>query len=338
MEKLVTFCVPSYNSEEYLFHALDSLIPGGDDIEVLIIDDGSKDGTLEIAKDYEKRYPAIFKAVHQENKGHGGAINTALSLAKGKYFMVVDSDDWVSAKGLISLLDCIKKTTVPDLIILPYMYRHSYDSEEGRLIRYNMFIKPGVICSWNKVKRFDASRNLTLHSAVYKLSVLKEAKVVLPEHCFYEDNYFIYAPLPYVKKLIYLDAPLYKYLLGREGQSMQTANLVKRSENLTRVARLAFNSTDLRALKKTNKRLYRLMKHQLIMMVASPLLYISLKDKEECKKEKAEFISSMKQDNPKQYRMLRRHSYVYFPSCNNSFGSASAKFMLWAVRKYGMID
>ena len=338
MKKLLTFCVPSYNSEAYLSHALDSLIPGGDKLEVLIIDDGSKDKTLEIAKDYEKRYPDIFKAIHQENKGHGGAINTALSYATGDYFKVLDSDDWVDEKGLFALLDCIEKTQEPDLILMPYMYRHSYDSEEGRLITYNHSVKPGVICTWKNVKRFGSSRNLTLHSVVYKTAMLHEAKIVLPEHCFYEDNYFIYAPLPHVKKLIYIEVPMYKYLLGREGQSMQTKNLVKRNENLIRVASLAFNSVDLKALKKTDKYLYRLMKHQLAMMVCSPLLYTSLKEKKVSKQEKAAFIASLKSDNLKQYRLLRQHPLVYFPSHNNSFGKASAKVMLWAVRKYGMIN
>ena len=338
MEKLLTFCVPSYNSEAYLSHALDSLIVGGDSLEVLIIDDGSKDKTLEIAKDYEKRYPDIFKAIHQENKGHGGAINTALSYATGDYFMVLDSDDWVDEKGLHALFECIKKTKEPELILMPYMYRHSYDSEEGRLIRYNHSMKPGVICTWRNVKKFGSSRNLTLHSVIYKTSMLREANIVLPEHCFYEDNYFIYAPLPHVKKLIYIDVPMYKYLLGREGQSMQTETLMKRNENLIRAASLAFNSVDLKNLKKENKYLYRLMKHQLVMMVSSPLLYTSLKEKKISKQEKAAFIASMKSDNLKQYHLLRRHPYVYFPSCNNSFGKASAKVMLWAIRKYGMID
>ncbi len=338
MEKLLTFCVPSYNSEAYLSHALDSLICRGSKLEVLIIDDGSKDKTLEIAKDYERRYPDIFKAIHQENKGHGGAINTALSYATGAYFMVLDSDDWVDEKGLHALLECIEKTKEADLILLPYMYRHSYGSEEGRLIRYNHSVKPGILCTWESVKRFGSSRNLTLHSVVYKTSMLHEAKIVLPEHCFYEDNYFIYASLPHVKKLLYIDVPMYKYLLGREGQSMQTANLVKRSENLVHAASLAFGSVDLRSLKKTNKHLYRLMKHQLVMMVCSSLLYTSLKEKKASKQEKAAFIALMKSGNLRQYHTLRRHPYIYFPSCNNFFGKVSAKVMLWTVRKYGMID
>ena len=337
--KLITFCVPSYNSQDYLYHALDSLIPGGDEIEVLIIDDGSKDNTLAIAKDYEKRYPNIFKAVHQENKGHGGAINTAMSLATGTYFKVLDSDDWVKEDGLKALLDFLRSNQEADLILMPYTYRRSYDEkEEGRLIKYNFFVKPNQIVGWNGVKRFDASHNFTLHSVVYRLGTLKESGIVLPEHCFYEDNYLIYAPLPFVKKLVYLDTPLYQYLLGRDGQSMQTSNLIKRNENLMRVAELAFNTLDLKSIKKSNNRLYYLMRHQLVMMVTSPLLYTSFKEKSVSKKEKAGFISALKKDNPKQWRMLRFHPHVFWPAFNNWLGKLSSMFMLWVIRKFGAIN
>ncbi len=338
MDKLITFCVPSYNSESYLAHALDSLLPGGEKIEVLIIDDGSSDKTLSIAQDYERRYPDIFKAVHQENKGHGGAINTALSLSRGLYFKVLDSDDWVDENGLKALLRYISTSNEADLIILPYVYRHSYIASEGRIVRYDRFIKPNEICSWEKVKRFDSAHNLTLHSVVYKTSILKESNLVLPEHCFYEDNYFIYAPLPLVKKLLYIDAPFYQYLLGREGQSMQTKNIVKRSDNLAKIARLAFNAVDLASLRRTNKSLYRILRHQLVMMLSSYLLFVSLKDKTICRKEKGSFIELLKKDNKKRYGMLSRHPYIFFSSQNNKLGESSAKFMLWAIRKYGAIN
>ncbi len=341
-EKLITFCIPSYNSQAYLHYALDSLIPGGEKIEVLIIDDGSKDDTLKIAKEYEEKYPNIFKAVHQENKGHGGAINTALGLATGKYFKVLDSDDWVNKEGLEHLLEYIECLQVGydiDLILMPYRYVHSYDEEGlGRLIKYDSFITPNKVIDWSGVTRFDYSHNFTLHSVIYKTAMLRECGIVLPEHCFYEDNYFIYAPLTYVKHLIYLDKEFYQYLLGRDGQSMQTANLIKRTENLERVAKLAFESVDLLKMKKENKHLFYILRHQLCMMVTSPLMYASFKDKATSKKEKKEFKDSLKKSNPKQYKMIIRRFQVYGPSLNNWIGKLDSKFILWVVRKYGSIN
>ncbi len=337
--KLITFCVPSYNSEAYLYRALDSLIVGGEEIEVLIIDDGSKDSTLEIAKDYERRYPHIFKAIHQNNKGHGGAINTALELASGKYFKVLDSDDWVKENGLKELLKTIRNNNDLDLIIMPYTYRHGENLIEGRTIRYNHSIKPNKVVSWKNVRRFNAQTNLTLHSVIYRTSLLREEiNLILPEHTFYEDNYMIYAPLSHVNKIIYIDEPLYQYLLGREGQSMQTSIIIKRSSDLIRVSFLAFQATDLSLLKKTNYSLYKIMKHQLVMMTISALMYVSLKDEKTAQKEKGDFISLLKEENKKQYSLLHRTPYIFWSSFNNWLGKASSCFMLWVIRKFGAIN
>ena len=100
MDKLLSFAIPCYNSAEYMEHCINTVIAGGDEVEVIIVDDGStKDNTYEIAKRYEQEYPEIVKAVHQENGGHGDAVNTGLKHATGKFFKVVDSDDWVDSKS-----------------------------------------------------------------------------------------------------------------------------------------------------------------------------------------------------------------------------------------------
>lgn len=103
--KLLTFAIPCYNSQDYMEHCIDSILPGGEDIEILIIDDGSKDRTAEIADDYERRYPGIVRAIHQENGGHGEAVNAGIRNATGLYFKVVDSDDWVDADAYKKILE-----------------------------------------------------------------------------------------------------------------------------------------------------------------------------------------------------------------------------------------
>ena len=106
--KLLTVAIPSYNSEEYLERAVNSLLGMGEDIEVLIINDGSTDRTAEIADRYEKQYPEIVKAVHKENGGHGSGVNVGLSLAKGLYFKVLDSDDWFDKEALRKVLKTLR--------------------------------------------------------------------------------------------------------------------------------------------------------------------------------------------------------------------------------------
>ena len=126
--KYISFVVPCYNSEAYMENCIESLLIGGEDVEIIIIDDGSKDKTGKIADKYQKKYPKIVKAIHQENGGHGAGIMTGLSVATGKYFKVVDSDDWVDKKAYKTLLKKIKKID-SDLIIMNYVYTYT----DGRI-------------------------------------------------------------------------------------------------------------------------------------------------------------------------------------------------------------
>ena len=125
--KLLTIAVPCYNSEAYMRKCIESLLVGGEDVEILIVDDGStKDRTPEIADEYAEKYPTIVRAIHQENKGHGGAVNTGIANATGLYYKVVDSDDWVDAeayKKILRTLDSIiRGPQTVDVLFSNYVY------------------------------------------------------------------------------------------------------------------------------------------------------------------------------------------------------------------------
>ena len=124
--KILSIAVPCYNSQDYMEHCVDSLLKGGEDVEILIIDDGSKDATAEIADNYAKKYPSIVKAIHQENGGHGEAVNTGIRNASGLYFKVVDSDDWVEESAYLQILDKLKEliggSQVLDMFISNFVY------------------------------------------------------------------------------------------------------------------------------------------------------------------------------------------------------------------------
>ncbi|MDE6292221.1 MAG: glycosyltransferase, partial [Bacilli bacterium] len=207
--KYISFVVPCYNSEAYMEHCIDTLLIGKDDVEIIIVDDGSKDNTGKIADDYQKKYPSIVKAVHQKNGGHGAGIEKGLKLASGKYFKVVDSDDWVDKKAYKTLLKKIKHID-SDLIVMNYVYSYT-DGRKDQTISFKNIFKADKEMTWDGIGHFKVNQYLSLHSMMYKKSLLDECKIKLPKHVFYEDNLFIYWPLPKTKTIYYMDLDFYRY-------------------------------------------------------------------------------------------------------------------------------
>lgn len=307
-KKLITFCVPSYNSEEYLHYALDSLI-GHEEAEVLIIDDGSKDGTLAIAQEYQERYPEIFKAIHQENKGHGGAINTAVSLATGEYFKVLDSDDWVDKGAYDKLIDFLKNQKndrKSDLILMDYVYQQGRDNPTTR-IGFRFYFPTNEVVELSQMRNhMRLQDNVTLHSAIYRLAVIKESGVTLPEHCSYEDNYFVYAPMGLIKTVAYIPEPLYQYLIGRDGQSMTRETCIRKYHDFVRCGELIFRCFDVMKFEETDKKRYRLMRHHLILSMIFLVIYPQLNGDPKAIEEMNEAMKRCEENNPKQYAMVVR--------------------------------
>ena len=284
-EKMISFVVPSYNSEDYLDVCVESLVKGGEDVEVIVVNDGSTDRTHEIAKSYETKYPDIVRVIDQENGGHGEAINSGLKVAEGLYFKVVDSDDWVDEHALSSVLNRLKrfeKEGGVDLLVTNYVYVNSKKNKR-RTIRYQNAIPRNKIVEWSGTRPFMLWQNLTLHSCMFRTSVLRECGVELPQHIFYEDNYFIYKPLPYVAKLAYCDVNFYNYLIGRDGQSVAEEALKQRYSHQVMISKLCFEAYHLGEIKKMNYRLEKYMFHELCLMMTLGSIFPKLDGSEEGK-------------------------------------------------------
>lgn len=152
--KLLSFAIPCYNSKDYMEHCIESILPGGDDVEIIIVDDGSKDETAAIADRYAAEYPDIVKAVHQENGGHGQAVNTGLKNATGKYFKVVDSDDWVDLDSYKKILDKLREFEQEDTQIDMLLANYVYEKEGARrkkVMRQTGFPR-NEIFTWSDIK------------------------------------------------------------------------------------------------------------------------------------------------------------------------------------------
>ena len=215
--KYISFAIPCYNSQEYMAKAIESILVGGEDVEIIIVNDGSKDHTSEIAHEYKEKYPDIVKVVDKENGGHGDAVNAGLSHASGQYFKVVDSDDWVDEEALCAILDLLhqfeEQGTQIDMLISNYVYEKTGVSRK-KCIHYRNVLPQGEVFKWDDIGRFHLDQYILMHSVIYRTEMLKLSQMVLPKHTFYVDNIYVYYPLPYVRKIYYLDVDFYRYLLG----------------------------------------------------------------------------------------------------------------------------
>ena len=304
--KQISFVVPCYNSANYMRHCIDSLLIGGDDVEIIIIDDGSVDDTPRIADEYAKKYPNIVKVHHQKNGGHGEGVNQGLKIAKGRYFKVIDSDDWADLKSYKTLLKKIKKIDA-DVIIMNYRYTHPDASLDSTINFSNVFPQDKEV-TWKDTKHFRVTQFLSLHSMMYKKTVLDASHIALPKHTFYEDNLFIYLPLINTKTIYYMDMDFYKYFIGRDDQSVQEPQLIKRSAQQVLIAELVCKAYDLDEVKKTDKKLYKIMRRECSLLVALGVVFSRLSETDDGEKQYKDMWDTIKNDNPKLFKYLRYHS------------------------------
>lgn len=253
--KYLTITVPCYNSERYLERCLDSLTVGGEDVEIIVVDDGSTDRTGEIADMYKEKFPDMITVVHKENGGHGSGVNKGMDMATGLYFKVVDSDDWLEENSYKKLLEHIKSwETLPDLVVCNYTYNH-LETGETKTISYKNVFPEETECGWEDIRYFRPSQYLVMHSLVYRTEILKKSGVRLLEHTFYVDNIFAYYPLPYVESLFYIDIDLYQYYLGREDQSVNEKVMISRIEQQIKVTQIVAECVDLKKVKEKSAKL-----------------------------------------------------------------------------------
>lgn len=314
--KYISFVVPCYNSEEYMEKCIKSLLIGKDDVEIIIIDDGSKDNTGKIADKYQKKYPNIVKAIHQENGGHGEGINVGLKHATGKYFKVVDSDDWLDEDAYKKLLKEIKHIDT-DLVVCNYVYTYT-DGRSDQVISFANVYDEGKVLTWDDIHKFKVTQYPSLHSMMYKKSVLDKSNIDLPKHVFYEDNLFIYLPLVNTKTIYYLDLDLYRYYIGRADQSVQESQMIKRSSHQVLVSEKICTAYDLTEIE--NKKLRKLMTRECIFLMTIGVVFSRLAFNKEGEKQYKELWKSVKEKNPKLYRRMRYFSMATFVSIPGKLG------------------
>ena len=260
--KLLTVTVPCYNSQDYMRNCIESLLPGGERVEIIIIDDGSKDNTGLIADEYAAKYPTIVKAIHQPNGGHGEGINQGLAHATGRYFKVVDSDDKVSED-------------------------------------FDLFL--------DTLEECEARGGVDL---------------------------MVCLTLPHVAKMYYFNADLYRYWIGREGQSVQKDVMMKRYAHQVLCTELCFKSFYFDSIK--SKMLRKYLEHEMFLMFGISILYARMNKSEETDKAVSQMWENCRAHDRKWADHFRQRSmltFLHFPGAmGHTFNDVIYKIAMSVVR------
>ena len=296
--KYISFAIPCYNSEAYMTHAIESILPGGEDVEIIIVNDGSKDNTSRIGHEYAEKYPDIIKVIDKENGGHGDAVNSGLAAASGKYFKVVDSDDWVKEESLHRILQVLRgfeeEGQQVDMLIANYVYEKE-GMETKKCIHYRNVLPQDEIFHWSDIGHFHLDQYILMHSVIYRTELLQLCQLRLPKHTFYVDNIYVYYPLPHVRKMYYMDEDFYRYYIGREDQSVNEKVMIKRVDQQIFVTKKMIDMYQMKEI--TNKKLKKYMINYLaIMMTVSSILCIRSKERENLDKKKDLWLYLRKKD------------------------------------------
>ena len=308
-------------------HAVETVLVGGEDVEILLVDDGSVDDTAKIADRLQEQHPTIVKAIHQKNGGHGCAVNTGLEKASGIYYKVLDSDDWFDRAAFLKVLDVLRHFVEDgrgvDMLIANYVYEKP-SLRKHKAIRYDGVFPEEKIFTWNDVKRFKISQNILMHSVIYRTKVLRDCELELPKHTFYVDNIFVYNPLPSVKTMYYMNVDLYRYFIGRDDQSVNEKVMMGRIDQQLKVTKLMIDAHDLTKIK--NKKLRDYMVKYLTMMMTVSSVFLIKEGSEESLAKREDLWAYLKAQNKAMYRMVNK---MALSKPMQFRGKAGRKIVVW---------
>ncbi len=312
MDKLITFAVPCYNSAAYMDHCVETLLTAGEEAEIILVDDGStKDDTPAKCDAWAEKYPGIVRAIHQENGGHGEGVNQGLRHARGLYYKVVDSDDWLDTAALEQVMAKLREfARMPapvDMVIANYVYEHVEDNTR-KVMGYKNVFPVDQIFTWDDIHHFRQSQYLLMHSVIYRAGLLRDCGVELPKHTFYVDNIFVYQPLPFVKTMYYMDLDLYRYFIGRVDQSVNESVMAGRIDQQVRITKIMIDAHDVLAIKQTQARLGRYMLNYLSMMMSISSIFSVIANTPESLGLRTELWEYLRAKDPVLYRRCRHRA------------------------------
>lgn len=237
MEKILTIVIPTYNMQDYLRRCLDSLIVPEEQmkqLEVLVVNDGSKDNSSAIAHEYQDKYPGTFRVIDKENGNYGSCVNRGLKEAIGKYFKILDADDWYNKEGLIKMLSTIKSLDV-DMIITRLRTYYEQANKYSDSISFESLSSHVYLKGEEAFDKIDFYKYIGMHKVAYKTSLLRSIPLKHQEGISYTDNEYAYYPFGHVGSVVFIDECVYVYWIGREGQTVSPDVMAKKSWQLYKI-------------------------------------------------------------------------------------------------------
>lgn len=317
MRKILTISIAAYNVEQYLQNTLQSLVPpdGCGTLEVIVVDDGSKDATADIAESFCQKYPDTFRLIKKKNGGYGSTINAALDEATGKYFKLLDGDDWFQDGvledylGYLGSVDC-------DLVISPYNIVHMPKKQYELVDTHTELSEVPV-----DINKTNITGSITHQELTVRTEILKKNQTHITENCFYTDQEFVFESVLYSDTIARFQNPIYCYQVGREGQSVSISGLRKHYPDSMKVANKLYTLFD------GNKVKYGVGKKKILkrkILGAASVVYLAYMvrpDRKEAKKELMAFDTMTRTTYPEIYeitnglkraRMLRKTKFAGF--------------------------
>lgn len=333
--KVLTFVIPAYNSERFLDKCILSMLVEEvlPKLEIIVVNDGSKDATARVAQKYCDAYPDVVQLISQENKGHGGALNTGCGAARGKYLKVIDADDWIVSENLPAYIALLEKTE-SDVVLT---HHHTIDIVTGEVKHWRsypgQFGKPysfdQIMSQW---RSFD--RSLTFHGITYRTAFYRSFGHKLLEHVFYEDHEYATYPCCYAKCVTPVDLFLYEYRIGDVNQSISNANQLKRLGHTEAV--LQRMAEQYRDIPESGGKDYAAMKIQGLLLSYLTTALLVNPDKKAGRRMAAEQMAKRKTDAPQAVALAKR-KYPVFCLLNRLHIGKAAWDAILASRLYNRL-
>ncbi len=331
-EKILTISVAAYNLEKLIKKNLESFLksPARNQIEVIVTDDESKDNTAKIVHEYEEKYPGIVKLVKQKNQGPGSSVNNGIKYATGKYFKMVDGDDWVVTENLKQIIEILKENDA-DMVLTNYLV---FSNATQKVIKENKFDLPNnCILNFNE---YCSNLDLEMHSIMYKTSILKENKINV-DNCFYTDSEYIIFPSKHIKNFMYINLDLYVYLVSRAGQSVSIESMKKNVKMHELVLKHLIEYYENCKKEKIDKNILEYISNKVATIATHQFItYLTFDNKKERKEKIVHFDLYLEKESKDIFKKYRKRKIVkYITNSNYLLLNLLSKIYIMKIKREG---